>query len=95
MWPTSRAKCLSYPQQQQQQEKCDIYVWAFLEQPNYILYFCDKKRLIFFLTAEGQRKAHFEECDAEKKRNVEKLRQLKKEVKEIRKKLAKPPLVST
>ncbi|KAK6620703.1 hypothetical protein RUM43_010998 [Polyplax serrata] len=40
--------------------------------------------------SEGQRKAHFEECDAEKKRNIERIRSLKKEVKEIYKKLAEP-----
>ncbi|KAJ1523499.1 hypothetical protein ONE63_001351 [Megalurothrips usitatus] len=41
--------------------------------------------------SEGQRKAHYEECESEKKRNAEKIRQLKKEVKELRIKLSQPP----
>ncbi|PSN45156.1 hypothetical protein C0J52_03936 [Blattella germanica] len=38
--------------------------------------------------SEGQRKAHFEEWDGEKKRNNEKIKQLKKEVKELHLQLA-------
>ncbi|KAK3923535.1 Coiled-coil domain-containing protein 151 [Frankliniella fusca] len=41
--------------------------------------------------SEGQRKAHYEECESEKKRNAEKIRQLKKEVKELRVKISQPP----
>ncbi|CAG2059639.1 unnamed protein product, partial [Timema podura] len=33
--------------------------------------------------SEGQRKAYFEECDLEKKKNTEKLRNLKKEIKQL------------
>ena len=47
-----------------------------------------------FAISEGQRKAHYEECESEKKRNAEKIRQLKKEVKDLRIKLSQPPKVS-
>ncbi|XP_075227924.1 coiled-coil domain containing protein 151 [Lycorma delicatula] len=40
--------------------------------------------------SEGRRKAYYEECDAEKKRNIEKIRNLKKSVKELYAELAKP-----
>ncbi|EEB12866.1 Spindle assembly checkpoint component MAD1, putative [Pediculus humanus corporis] len=40
--------------------------------------------------SEGQRKAHFEECDAEKKKNIDKIRTLKKDIREIYKKLSDP-----
>ncbi|XP_039289350.1 coiled-coil domain-containing protein 151 [Nilaparvata lugens] len=40
--------------------------------------------------SEGRRKAYYEECDAEKKRNVEKIRNLKKSIKELYSELAKP-----
>ncbi|XP_049782214.1 outer dynein arm-docking complex subunit 3 [Schistocerca cancellata] len=40
--------------------------------------------------SEGQRKAHFEECDAEKKQNIEKIVQLKKEIKEMYLERGKP-----
>jgi wobble nucleotide-excising tRNase len=33
--------------------------------------------------AEGQRKAHYEELDGEKKRNKDKIKQLKKEIKNL------------
>ncbi|GLG99741.1 Uncharacterized protein GBIM_06138 [Gryllus bimaculatus] len=42
------------------------------------------------LNKKGQRKAHYEESDAEKKRNSEKVRQLKKEIKELYLQLRKP-----
>lgn len=52
--------------------------------------------MFFFLFfSEGQRKAHYEECESEKKRNSEKVRQLKKEVKELQIKLSQPPTVSS
>ncbi|KAG8264061.1 hypothetical protein J6590_019405 [Homalodisca vitripennis] len=41
--------------------------------------------------SEGQRKAHYEECDAEKKRNIEKIRNLKKTIKQLQLQLGKPP----
>lgn len=39
--------------------------------------------------SEGQRKAHYEECDAEKKRNVEVIAELKKQVKELHEEIGK------
>lgn len=52
--------------------------------------------LSFFhsISIEGQRKAHYEECDAEKKNNVEKIRELKKVLKEMYVKEGTPLTVS-
>ncbi|XP_068082941.1 golgin subfamily A member 6-like protein 26 [Anabrus simplex] len=43
-----------------------------------------------FFLSEGQRKAHYEECDAEKKKNTERMHQLKKEIKDLQSKVGKP-----
>lgn len=42
---------------------------------------------------EGQRRAYYEECDAEKKKNMEKIRSLKKTIKQLHIQLGKPPKV--
>ncbi|KAL1449805.1 hypothetical protein WDU94_002279 [Cyamophila willieti] len=41
--------------------------------------------------SEGQRKAHYEECDAEKKRNVEIIAELKKQAKELHEEIGRTP----
>ncbi|XP_054272979.1 outer dynein arm-docking complex subunit 3 [Macrosteles quadrilineatus] len=41
--------------------------------------------------SEGQRKAHYEECDTEKKRNIDKIRTLKKTIKQLQFQLGRPP----
>lgn len=46
-----------------------------------------------FFVKEGQRKAHYEECDAEKKRNIDKIRTMKKTIKQLQLQLGKPPKV--
>lgn len=45
--------------------------------------------MVMVILPEGQRKACFEECDAQKKDNADKVARLKKEVKELQVAFAK------